>query len=183
MSAIGPKRTSLVAPHMSAFGGKADMATYSASSKSGKAGVGLFLTGKILGHLRNSTTERYAHLADDPVRQANDVIGRRIHDVLSSPVTDPEKIAHKKVPVKRRWTKRIGTVPSRRETPESIAIRGRPIADPNVFGMLSCPHHRPYTEMCASGPFSVSNERRTGEEMRFCSRSSGKQSARCASVG
>jgi len=27
MSAIGPKRTSLVAPHMSAFGGKADMAT------------------------------------------------------------------------------------------------------------------------------------------------------------
>jgi len=25
-SAIGPKRTSLVAPHMSAFGGKADMA-------------------------------------------------------------------------------------------------------------------------------------------------------------
>jgi hypothetical protein len=97
MSAIGPKRTSLVAPHMSAFGGKADMATYSASSKSGKAGVGLFLTGKILGHLRNSTTERYAHLADDPVRQANDVIGRRIDDVLSSPVTDPEKIAHKKV--------------------------------------------------------------------------------------
>jgi hypothetical protein len=73
---------------MSAFGGKADMATYSTSSKSG---------GKILGHLRNSTTERYAHLADDPMRQANDVIGRRIHDVLSSPVTDPEKIAHKKV--------------------------------------------------------------------------------------
>ena len=26
MSAIGPKQTSLVAPHMSAFGGKADMA-------------------------------------------------------------------------------------------------------------------------------------------------------------
>jgi hypothetical protein len=28
MSAIGPKRTSLVAPHMSAFGGKADMMFY-----------------------------------------------------------------------------------------------------------------------------------------------------------
>jgi hypothetical protein len=26
MSAYGPKRTSLIAPHMSAFGGKADMA-------------------------------------------------------------------------------------------------------------------------------------------------------------
>ena len=38
MSAIGPKRTSLVAPHMSAFGGKADMeiTTYSTFGKSGK---------------------------------------------------------------------------------------------------------------------------------------------------
>jgi len=61
------------------------------------AGIGLFLTGKILGHLRASTTERYAHLADDPVRQANDTIGRRIHEVLSSPIADPEKIANKKV--------------------------------------------------------------------------------------
>ena len=61
------------------------------------AGVGLFLTGKILGHLRASTTERYAHLADDPVRQANDAIGRRIHEVLSSPVADSEKITHKRV--------------------------------------------------------------------------------------
>jgi len=63
------------------------------------AGVGLFLTGKILGHLRASTTERYAHLADGPVRQANDTIGRQIHDVLSSPVTDPEKIAHKRISI------------------------------------------------------------------------------------
>jgi len=31
MSAIGPKRTSLVALHMSAFGGKADMAYCSAN--------------------------------------------------------------------------------------------------------------------------------------------------------
>jgi len=28
MSAFGPKRTSLIAPQMSAFGGKADMPTY-----------------------------------------------------------------------------------------------------------------------------------------------------------
>jgi hypothetical protein len=32
MSAIGPKRTSLAAPHMSAFGGKADVARASAVS-------------------------------------------------------------------------------------------------------------------------------------------------------
>jgi integrase len=48
------------------------------------AGVGLYLTGKILGHLRNTTTERYAHLADDPVRQANNLIGQRISDSLRS---------------------------------------------------------------------------------------------------
>jgi len=37
MSAIGPKRTSLVAPHMSAFGGKADMASlYTTLGKSGQ---------------------------------------------------------------------------------------------------------------------------------------------------
>jgi hypothetical protein len=46
------------------------------------AGVGLYLTGKILGHLRNATTERYAHLADDPVRQANELVGRRIAEVM-----------------------------------------------------------------------------------------------------
>jgi integrase len=46
------------------------------------AGVGLYLTGKILGHLRNTTTERYAHLADDPVRQANELVGRRIAEAM-----------------------------------------------------------------------------------------------------
>ena len=47
------------------------------------AGVGLYLTGKLLGHQRNTTTERYAHLADDPIRQANDLIGQRINDALA----------------------------------------------------------------------------------------------------
>jgi integrase len=46
------------------------------------AGVGLYLTGKILGHLRHSTTERYAHLADAPVREANTLIGNRINGAL-----------------------------------------------------------------------------------------------------
>jgi integrase len=49
------------------------------------SGVGLYLTGKILGHLRNSTTERYAHLADDPVREANDLVGARIEDAMRPP--------------------------------------------------------------------------------------------------
>ncbi len=50
------------------------------------AGVGLYLTGKILGHLRNTTTERYAHLADDPVRQANELVGKRLAEALTRTV-------------------------------------------------------------------------------------------------
>jgi hypothetical protein len=34
--------------------------------------------GKLLGHARQSTTERYAHLAADPVKAAADAIGERI---------------------------------------------------------------------------------------------------------
>jgi site-specific recombinase XerD len=54
------------------------------------AGIGLYLTGKILGHLRNTTTERYAHLADDPIRQANELVGKRISDALGHTLGDIE---------------------------------------------------------------------------------------------
>ena len=50
-------------------------------------GVGLGLplqqVGKLLGHSQISTTERYAHLADDPIRQANERIGDHIWAVMS----------------------------------------------------------------------------------------------------
>ena len=36
------------------------------------------MIGKLLGHTQAATTERYAHLAADPVRAANEDIGRRI---------------------------------------------------------------------------------------------------------
>jgi integrase len=45
-------------------------------------GFNLLLIGKLLGHSQASTTERYAHLADDPQRQAADVIGNRIAAAL-----------------------------------------------------------------------------------------------------
>jgi len=38
-------------------------------------GLSLPLVGRLLGHSRSATTERYAHLADDPVRQAAEQIG------------------------------------------------------------------------------------------------------------
>ncbi len=50
-------------------------------------GVGLGLPlqpiGKLLGHSQIATTERYAHLADDPIRQANEKIGDHIWAVMS----------------------------------------------------------------------------------------------------
>ncbi len=39
------------------------------------AGQNLPVIGKLLGHTKITTTQRYAHLADDPLRQANEQIG------------------------------------------------------------------------------------------------------------
>ena len=60
MSAFGTKRTSLVAPHMSAFGGKADMI----SDRSSRKRFSYFL----LGRLRfgdDVASRRFAHLVSD----------------------------------------------------------------------------------------------------------------------
>jgi integrase len=42
------------------------------------ASVGLPIIGKLLGHTQASTTARYAHLANDPIRAAADAIGATI---------------------------------------------------------------------------------------------------------
>ena len=47
------------------------------------SGFSLLMVGKLLGHAQTSTTERYAHLADDPVRQAADFVGNRIAEALA----------------------------------------------------------------------------------------------------
>jgi integrase len=46
-------------------------------------GSSLLIAGKLLGHAQASTTERYSHLADDPVREAADSIGGRIAAALA----------------------------------------------------------------------------------------------------
>jgi len=51
-------------------------------------GYSLPMVGKLLGHNQASTTERYAHLADDPVRQAADAIGNRIAAALGGDVAE-----------------------------------------------------------------------------------------------
>jgi hypothetical protein len=46
------------------------------------SGEGLPLIGKLLGHAHVSTTSRYAHLADDPIRAAADRISRNVAETL-----------------------------------------------------------------------------------------------------
>lgn len=46
-------------------------------------GLGLPILGKLLGHTQASTTQRYAHLADDPVRQAAERIAGEIGAALA----------------------------------------------------------------------------------------------------
>lgn len=41
-------------------------------------GMSLPMIGKLLGHLRTETTARYSHLADDPIKAANERIGARL---------------------------------------------------------------------------------------------------------
>ena len=45
-------------------------------------GAPLLMVGKLLGHANQSTTQRYAHLADDPVRAATEQIGQAVVQAL-----------------------------------------------------------------------------------------------------
>lgn len=45
-------------------------------------GLSLPIIGRVLGHARASTTERYAHLAAEPLREANELIGERLSSAL-----------------------------------------------------------------------------------------------------
>lgn len=49
-------------------------------------GLGLPIVGRLLGHSQASTTERYAHLDNDPLRRAANQIGERISSALSDEI-------------------------------------------------------------------------------------------------
>ena len=46
------------------------------------AGLGLPIIGRLLGHASPMTTQRYAHLADDPLRRASELIGDHLTKAL-----------------------------------------------------------------------------------------------------
>lgn len=56
---------------------------HSFASMAAGGGLSLPMIGKLLGHSQAATTQRYAHLAADPVRAANEVIGLRIAAVMT----------------------------------------------------------------------------------------------------
>ncbi len=51
-------------------------------------GMSLPMIGKLLGHTQTTTTERYAHLADNPLKEANDAVGNRLQALMEQPSSD-----------------------------------------------------------------------------------------------
>lgn len=56
---------------------------HSYASIAATGGAPLLYIGKLLGHTQAQTTARYAHLANDPVKQVNEDVGRRIAAAMS----------------------------------------------------------------------------------------------------
>jgi len=57
---------------------------HSYASIAAAAGLSLPVIGRLLGHTKSVTTERYAHLAANPLRAANEAVGERIAKLMSS---------------------------------------------------------------------------------------------------
>ena len=45
------------------------------------SGLSLSIVGKLLGHTQASTTQRYAHLADEPLREATALFGAKMDEL------------------------------------------------------------------------------------------------------
>jgi len=52
-------------------------------------GLSLPIIGKLLGHTQPVTTQRYAHLAADPMREAAERIGASLDAALTSTALEP----------------------------------------------------------------------------------------------
>jgi len=70
---------------------------HSYASVGAGAGLGLLVIGRLLGHTQPSTTARYAHLADDPLRRASETIAARIAAAMG----DVDRVDAEVVSIKR----------------------------------------------------------------------------------
>jgi site-specific recombinase XerD len=52
-------------------------------------GMSLPMIGKLLGHSSPKTTQRYAHLLDDPVRQGTNAVGEMLRPTLKLISNEP----------------------------------------------------------------------------------------------
>ena len=101
----GRHRSDLKRPwkRITAHAGLADLRLHdlrhSFASVGAASGMGLPIVGKLLGHASPSTTARYAHLADDPLRRASDSISGSIAAAMGSTVS-----ASNVVPIKEGST-------------------------------------------------------------------------------
>jgi integrase len=57
---------------------------HSFASVAAASGLSLPIIGALLGHTQPQTTQRYAHLVGDPLREAVDLIGSRIADAVTA---------------------------------------------------------------------------------------------------
>ncbi len=55
------------------------------ASMGAASGLSLPLIGAVLGHSEPSTTQRYSHLADDPLKQAADLVAGKVAEALTQP--------------------------------------------------------------------------------------------------
>ena len=83
------------------------------------AGLGLPIIGKLLGHTQSATTQRYAHLDNDPLKKASEHIGSRLAAAMGE-VKAPRRTS----PIlRRRNDQRIGAA---RVAPEKLVRTSLP---------------------------------------------------------
>lgn len=56
------------------------------ASMGASSGLSLPLIGAVLGHTEPSTTQRYSHLANDPLKQAADLVAGKVAEAMRRPV-------------------------------------------------------------------------------------------------
>jgi len=82
------------------------------ASRSLAEGVSLEVIAVLLGHKERRTTERYAHLAADPIREAASRMGRSLGSLLDRPVPDDQTVTSRGNPEKTVSAKALGSRPS-----------------------------------------------------------------------